>query len=575
MNRIRLKHVLLVASAVIGIGACSDTDLQVENPNSPDGKRVLATPTDVENLLGSYYKRYMSGLYSTTLNQWGMAAVQSFEDYSTLSNSCMGQRIPFPRPANDNTLGNPCGGEQSTVFNREEEVVHVASQIMAQIEGAVASPPSTVVTLGSAAKNQRAIAFAQFLRGMSLGYLAVLYDSAAIITPEMMAANSADAGTLDGYDKVMVAALDAFDKAIVATNAGATEFPLPGTWIPSPTSFTAPEFIKLIRTYKAFFRASVARDPAGRAAVDWAQVVADAQNGITSDFYNTTAVSGGPNNSWVAQFYSYTTWHQMTPFVIGMGDVSGNYNNWIQQPLATRGSGSPFFMVTPDLRFPQGATRALQQADFDPSSNCSTAATVCKRYFRNRNSDNNGANSWGASNYDHARWTSWVTKGDAGSAQNGKFPFFVLAELNLLEAEGQIRLGNGAAAATLINKTRVPNGLAPVTNVITAAVPAQTVGAFTDCVPRVPLPAPQQGAGSPGTKCGDMFEALKWEKRMEAAYTHFAPWFIDMRGWGDLPQGTGLHWAVPYQDLQVRLHPNYSAGGGLPGSSAALGTYGW
>jgi hypothetical protein len=36
-----------------------------------------------------------------------------------------------------------------------------------------------------------------------------------------------------------------------------------------------------------------------------------------------------------------------------------------------------------------------------------------------------------------------------------------------------------------------------------------------------------------------------------------------------------VHWAVPYADLQVRLHPNYSAGGGLPGSSAALGTYGW
>jgi hypothetical protein len=72
-----------------------------------------------------------------------------------------------------------------------------------------------------------------------------------------------------------------------------------------------------------------------------------------------------------------------------------------------------------------------------------------------------------------------------------------------------------------------------------------------------------------------MMEALKYEKRIEEAYTHFLDWFYDMRGWGDLPQGTGLHWAVPYQDLQVRLHPNYSAGGGLPGSSAALGTYGW
>ena len=575
MNRIRLKHVLLIASAVIGIGGCSDTDLAVENPNSADSRRVLATPTDVENLLGSYYRRYMSGLYTGTGNVWGMAAVQSFEDYSTLSNNCMGQRVPIPRPANDNTLGNPCGPEQRAVYSREEEVVHVASQILAQIEGGSTTPAASVVTLGSAARNARAIAFGQFLRGMSLGYLAILHDSAAIITPEQMAANPADGGTLSAYTDLIAASLDAFDKAIAATGTGSSAFPLPDNWIQTPSPLTAAEFVKLIRTYKAYFRAEVGRTPAERAAANWAEVVADAQNGITSDFINITSTTSGPGNDWVSQFYSYGTWHQMTPFVIGMGDISGSYDAWIKQPLATRGSGSPFFMVTPDTRFPQGATRTDQQTDFDPGTDCSAAATPCKRYFRNRKSDNAAANSWGASNYDHARWTSWKTKGDAGSGRNGAFPFFTLATLRMLEAEGQIRLNNGAAAAALINASRVANGLAPITAVIAAPVPVQTAFGFTDCVPRVPNQAPQQGAGAPSTKCGDMFEAMKWEKRIEEAYTHFASWYFDMRGWGDLPQGTGLFWAVPYQDLQVRLHANYSTGGGLPGSSAPLGTYGW
>jgi hypothetical protein len=574
MNRIKLKHVLLVAGALVGFSGCSDTDLAVENPNSADSKRVLATPTDVENLLGSYYRRYMSGLYTGTGNVWGMAAVQTFEDYSTLSNNCMGQRIPIPRPANDNTLGNPCGPEQAAVYNRESEVEHVASQILAQIEGGSTVPAASVVTLGSPAQNARAIAFGQFLRGMSLGYLSIVYDSAAIITPEQMAANPADGGSLDGYDKVFLQSMDAFDKAIAAAATGSTAFPLPANWIQTPAPLDAAGFTRLIRTYKAYFRASVGRTPTERAAADWAAIVADAQAGITSDFINITSTTSGPRNDWVNQFYSYGTWHQMTPFVIGMGDISGTYNAWIQQPLATRGGGSPFFMVTPDLRFPQGASRTAQQTDFQTAS-CNANATPCKRYFVNRTSDNAAANSWGASNYDHARWTSWKNKGDAGSGQNGAFPFFTVAELNLIEAEGHIRLNNGVAAAALINKTRVANGLAPVTAVITAPVPVQTAFGFTDCVPRVPLPAPQQGSGSPGTKCGDMFEALKWEKRIETAYTHFAPWFFDMRGWGDLPQGTGLHWAVPYQDLQVRLRPNYSAGGGLPGSSAPLGTYGW
>jgi hypothetical protein len=569
MTRFKLRYALL-AGAFVALGACGEKSLVVQNPNNADTKRVLATPSDVENLLGSYYKRYMSGLYTSTTNVWGMAAVQSFEDYSTLSNNCMGQRIPIPRPANDNTLGNPCGPEQQKVYSRESEVEHVASTVIAQIQGGL--------TLGSVAQDQRAIAFAQFERGLSLGYLAMIYDSSAIVTPAMMAANPTDPGVLVDYNAVMTASLDAMDSAIVSTNAGSASFPLPSTWIPSSTTFGAAEFIKLIRSYKARFRAGVARTPTERAAVDWSKVIADAQNGITADHDNITSLTTGPNMDWTAQWYSYGTWHQMTPFVIGMADTSGAYDAWIKQPLATRGSGGPFFMVTPDLRFPQGTTRAAQQADF-ALSQCTAAATVCTRYFVNRPKDNPAAQAWGASNYDHARFWSWAQKGDNGSAQNGKFPFFTKAELDMLQAEGLIRTNQGAAAAALINKTRTRNGLPAISAVITAAVPGGTAAApvpgGTSCVPRVPDPAPAQGAASPGTHCGDMMEAMKYEKRIEEAYTNFADWFIDMRGWGDLPQGTGLHWAVPYQDLQVRGHPNYSAGGGLPGSSAGLGTYGW
>jgi hypothetical protein len=78
-----------------------------------------------------------------------------------------------------------------------------------------------------------------------------------------------------------------------------------------------------------------------------------------------------------------------------------------------------------------------------------------------------------------------------------------------------------------------------------------------------------------------MFEAMKWEKRIEEAYTHFAPWYLDMRGWGDLPEQTALFWPVPYQDLQARgyaVSEIYGAGigaGNAPNSAAGKSTYGW
>ena len=109
---------------------------------------------------------------------------------------------------------------------------------------------------------------------------------------------------------------------------------------------------------------------------------------------------------------------------------------------------------------------------------------------------------------------------------------------------------------------------------VTAFDATSPVPGGADCVPKVPV-----GPSFNTIACGNMFEALKWEKRVETAYTHFAAWFLDMRGWGDLPEGTGTHWAPPYQDLQARgrLSTEIYSTGGLTGNSgsAARGTYGW
>lgn len=565
MTRNLIRSTALVAA--LGLGAC---DLDVNNPNQPGTDEVLASATDIESLLGNYYKRWHEGIYRTTGNVWGMAAVQSFENYSSLSNNCQGQRVGIPRAANDNTVGNSCEGEQKRVYFVESEVNRVATTILDRMD-------AEGFTLGSTAQDARARAFAQFLRGVSLGYLALFYDSAAVVAQGM---STEDAGELSGYHEVMDSAMVALQKSIDHANetvTGAGGFPLPPTWIPSTTSFTKDEFIRLVRSYRARLTANVARTPAERAAVDWDAVIADAQAGFTTDHDNITSSTVGPFNSWVNQWYSYGTWHQMTPFVIGMADVSGSYAAWIAQSISDRGSSGGFTMVTPDLRFPQGANRGAQQADFQvdftpANGGCDAAATKCKRYFANRPSGNDDFSGfgWGWSNYNHVRFSSWRRKGDAGSATDGKFPFFTKVELDLLEAEGHIQNGNYAAAGPLINKTRVANGGLPAITTFDATTP---VPGAADCVPKVPV-----GPNFNTVACGTLMEALKYEKRIETAYTHFAGWFLDMRGWGDLAQGTGLHWAPPYQDLQSRGRTGtelYSTGGGTNPASAPKGTYGW
>jgi hypothetical protein len=294
-----------------------------------------------------------------------------------------------------------------------------------------------------------------------------------------------------------------------------------------------------------------------------------------------TTQGGTASISWRQQYNDFTTWHQMPAFIIGMADTTDNYAAWLAQPLGDRGSGNNgFFMVTPDLRFPQGGTRAAQQADLALSA-CEAAGTTCKRYFRNRpaGSDQFGGNGWGWSNYDFVRFRSWHSRGDAGTARVGRALIMPVAEMNLLKAEGLFRLGQYANAATEINRTRTAGMVGGVATggglpAITAFDATSPVPGGENCVPKIP-------AGS-ALACGNMFEAMKWEKRMETAYTHYLSWYLDSRRWGDLAEGTPLFIPVPYQDWQARGLPSeqiYHTGnviGAAPGSAmAGKGTYGW
>lgn len=563
--------------ATFGLGACTDKSLEVTNPNSGETKRVLGTPDDAEKLLGSYYKRWHQGLFGGndpappgTLE--GMANVMSLQNYSNLANNCQNQRWPFTGATNANSPGNTCSGEQATEYFILNEVTRVASNFLTNVADGT-------LKLGSAARENRDKSYAEFLRGISLGYLAMLYDSSAVV-----AAGQAgdDIGTLVDYKAVADSAYAALQRAVdlaTAQASGGDGFPIPNDWTATPSSLTAAEFVKLIRSYRALFRAEVARNPTERAAADWDKIIDDAKNGITADHLKVTSTTAGPGGGWLRIYDGGDLWHQMPPFIIGMGDVSGNYLQWLSTPVGDRGKGNVgFLMVTPDLRFPQGATRTAQQTDFTVQSCEVTGGQgdhACKRYFVNRpnGADGFGGVGWGWSNYDFARYHWWVIKGDGGSGRNGTLVFFPKAVVDMLQAEGLIRKGQFAAAAALINVTRVKNGLPA----ITATDNTTPVPGGADCVPKVP-----QGNGPGATlTCGNMFEAMKWEKRMEEAFTQFGAWYFDGRGWGDLPEGTALFWAVPYQDLQSRGYSTdkiYGAGlgtGNAPGSAAAKGTYGW
>jgi hypothetical protein len=358
----------------------------------------------------------------------------------------------------------------------------------------------------------------------------------------------------------MTAALAEIDSAIAVGGgaAAAASFPLPGTWINGNTTMSQAQYVAFLHSWKARLRAGVARTPAERAAVSWSSVIADATAGIAADV--TVLMGGGWNCSYLcSQMYVSNGWHEMNPLILGMADTSGAYKTFIGAGFFVR-DGSVMLIRTPDTRFPQGATRAAQELD-TPYGGTSFAPP---RYFDNRQAADDFAGAgYGTSMYDHKRWLAIFKASGVGTMTQ-----FAKAENDMLAAEGYIIAGNFAAAQALIDASRAKHGLPSIGAIASAT--QQIQGGVNACVPQVP-----QAPSFTTTGCGTILEAMKYEKRMETAYTTNAPWWIDGRGWGDLIAGMPTMWPVPNEEMDSRQEPFYNLGGlGNPGS-AAKGTYGF
>jgi len=458
----------------------------------------------------------------------------------------------LPTQAITNGPGNQCDGQNLQQFSNFQKLARNAANLVLALDGITKAGGTT----GSAAQDARDRGFAQFVNGISLGYVAFMYDSAAIVTNVVPSNVIPD---LSGYQAVMTAALAELDSAL-ATAGGANAaaaFPLSSAWI-NGNPMTQAQFVQFIHSWKARLRAGVARTPAERAAVNWANVIADATAGITADISIT--IGGGWSCSYDCnQMYVAVGWHEMTLMILGMADTSGAYKSFIALPVASR-DGSQLLIQTPDLRLPQGATRAAQNTDTPYAA----APFKPGRYFDNRlAADDFAGPGYGTSEYDHKRWLT-IYK----TSQTGPMVQFAKAEVDMLAAEGYIYAGNFGAAQALIDASRAKHGL-PSIGVIASASQQIQLG-VNACVPQVPAPP-----AFTTTQCGTILEAMKWEKRMETAYVNFASWFVEGRGWGDLAATMPYQWPVPNEEMNSRQHPYYNMGGpGQPGG-AAKGTYGF
>lgn len=553
----KLNRILLTGLVVAGLSACSDR-LDVTNENAADAGRALRRPTDVEALIGGAFNTYFQAVWSSNTLEPAMQCL-GMENYSNLANFGMATRCATPRGPIPNGLNNPSAVETYFDYQRLHRAARQAALGLFRV-----NDPAFTFLPRDTARTNRAKAFAHFVMGVALGQLAMAYDSGVAVDEDDDPSDFAPPLPFVGYDSLARYAAARLDSALVYSARQGTNS-IPTTWLATSTALTVAQFRGLIRGYSARIRAGVARTPAERGTgagslVNWTRVQADADSFIAAlpDGFTERMDNVAWFVTWNAsQMYASNSanWHQIWGAMAGMADSSQGFNAWLATAPAVR---APYTVITPDRRWPQGATRAAQQAD---------ARVDTLQFYENRAT----GNDWfgepaGNSQYRHRRWLALRNAGNVGA-----FTPMPRAEMDLLAAEAFYRAGNFAAAATRIDRTRAANkALLPPVSGSAAIDGVSPVPGGTGCVPKIPAPPAFTTA-----ICGDLWEALKYEKRMETGYSVWGAWYFDGRGWGDLPQGTALSYPVPYQEMNTRQRNGYAIGGiGAPGGAPA-GTYGW
>lgn len=507
----------LLMLPILGISLASCQDLAVTNTNLPDADRASAQPTAAETFVATSFRTwwpvgghddYPSWAFATMANE----ITSGFADFGQLELSAQ------PRIAWNNS---PVNARRAVAEGPWYGFYRTISSVNDALRG-IDNGLIIVDTLRTA----RTRAVGKFVQGISHGYLGLYFDQ-AFIHDEKLRLDTVSVVKFQPYPEVTAAGIAQIDSAIAIATRHNITLPV-DSWL--YTALTRDQFIRVANSFVARLLVYSARTRAERAAVDWNEVIRRVDAGILVDF----APQAQPDVLWddwkrlVARLRTAgrpSDFGRPSYYLLGPADSTDGYVNWTNTALSARVA---FQMRTKDRRI-QGAGGPATQGLYVG--------------YNLNNIFDASRGTWRFSHYAYFR------NGTGSTWQTDRQVAMTVAEMDLLKAEGLIRLGRAAEALPLINKTRIANGQLPP---VTTSGPPDEPG----CVPRK-----LNGA------CGSLWDALRYEKGIEGLGVSGITAFMDARGWQTLVEATPIQLPIPGAELAVLKIPLYTFGGGGEGSA--------
>lgn len=540
---LRYSFLLLLLAGMVAFAGCEDARFDVENPNDPDRERALQQDSDLESVLSGGYVSLFEGTYESFytpgphLHGWAdaLSTTNAFAGFwnVTTNEPSPGTKPQFP---NDLTAENVSIAEGP--YDGLNAAVSSANDVLRELE---IERPDTPMRIDGEDVTARTRAGAYFLRGLAYGYLANIFDRALITTQEFDAEEELDDLEFQEYPEVMNQAINDLETARdIAQN---NSFTLPN-FLPFSQDMTSARLVEVANAFEARFRVSQPRTPAEADDIDWNRVLTLAQNGIDDDL-----VLELDGQSWFSIWTGLTGIHWYyrvdNRIIQKMAAHHGEEDYPIKYPADDAGSA-----IHPAKTLDQegeGDARLCpaegdeisgsgkEKGYFDPDDTCWFVYDTNQSFYTLPRGPTLQSNYYFSAPYIYEQW-------DRQPTYAGPYPIMRGDELDLLEAEAEIRAnGNVGAARTIVN-----NG----SRVNVGELPELESDATED----------------------EVLEAIQYERDIQLYRTGIGLQYFDMRRLGKLQTGTPLHMPVPAPELQTVEVDLYTFGGeaaaGEPGTAS-------
>lgn len=391
---------------MVAIG-CHD-DLEVEYKNLPDSEKALKNPEDVYNIAKSGFYNWFMAVNSSLSPRMAMW-VAADQGTCSWANSGMYHLSDEPRKA----FNNDVSYTYAYIFEAFYEDIYAT---LSQVNDVLIKLNEGMELGYNGSDTKKVRAYCHMIQGLSLGYLALIYDQAFIVTeysvPEEVVASP--------YEVVMDSAIARLNRGIEIMES--KNFTLDEDWI-NGREYTSKELAKISRSYAARFLISNPRNKLEYDQLDWNQIKAYAEKGFEEDFMVYM-----DDVNWVSWFRHYTVrpgWARIDSRIINLMDPS-----------------------YPD-RFPESGVNP-------PAAESSDKRLTTDFTF---NASNNMKPERGYvhySNYEYTRYPYKIT------THTGDIPEFLYSELKLIRAEVALQLGDKQTAIDILNSdSRVNRGNLP------------------------------------------------------------------------------------------------------------------